>query len=300
MAWAPLIARQHAVTTRQQLAARGVGRRRVDGARTARRWQTIGRNVVVLHNAPLTTTQRRWTAVLLPGKPAALAGLTSAAVQGLRGFEDPQTHVVLASTCSVDFPDWVTVHLSRRFTPDDISAVGIPGTGIARSLIDAAAWSTSPRRACALLCAGVQQRLTTADELSRELRRAGRVRHVAIMRSVLGDIGGGGHTLAEIDLGPLARRAGLPRPRRQALRREPSGRVRYVDAEFELPDGTVLVVEIDGAVHLKPLSYWDDMNRQNEIVIAGSPVLRFDSVTVRLDAVRVIDQLGRFGRRHGL
>ena len=298
--WAPLIARQHAVLTRDQLATRGVGRSRVAAARTARRWQTLGRNVVVLHNAPLTTAQRRWTAVLLPGKPAALAGLTAAAVAGLQGFDDPQTHVVLASTCSVDFPDWVTVHLSRRFAPGDIAAAGVPRTRTSRSLIDAAAWSSSPRRACAILCAGVQQRLTTAGELSGELRRAGHVRHVAIMRSVLGDIGGGGHTLAEIDLGPLARRAGLPPPRRQALRREPSGLFRYVDAEFDLPDGTVLVVEIDGAVHLRPTSWWKDMSRQNEIVIAGSPVLRFDSVTVRLDGDLVVDQLTRFGRNHGL
>ena len=152
----------------------------------------------------------------------------------------------------------------------------------------------------ALLCAGVQQRLTTSAGLEHALARAGHLRHAAIMRSVLGDIGGGGHTLAEIDLAPLAHRAGLPPPRRQALRREPSGRVRYVDAEFDLPDGTVLVVEIDGAVHLRPTSWWDDMSRQNEIVIAGSPVLRFDSVTVRLDEERVVDQLARFARRHGV
>ena len=72
------------------------------------------------------------------------------------------------------------------------------------------------------------------------------------MRDILGDIGGGGHTLAEIGLRPLALRAGLPAPRRQVLRREPDGKVRYLDAEFDLPDGTVLVVEVDGFVHLKP------------------------------------------------
>src|SRR5205807_1733388 len=108
-------------------------------------------------------------------------------------------------------------------------------------------------------CAAVQQRLTTPGRLAPELRRAGAVRHIAVLRALLDDIAGGGHTLAEIDLAPLARRAGLPPPRWQSLRREPGGRVRYVDAEFDLPDGTVLAVEVDGAVHLEPLTWWDDM-----------------------------------------
>ncbi|WP_375502973.1 hypothetical protein [uncultured Jatrophihabitans sp.] len=164
--------------------------------------------------------------------------------------------------------------------------------------MDTACWSTSPRRACAVLCAGVQQQLLTAGHLENELRKAGRVRHAAIMRAILGDIGGGGHTLAEIELGPIALRAGLPRPRRQALRRDPHGRWRYVDAEFDLPDGVVLVVEVDGAVHLQPRSYWDDLDRQNEIVIDGSPVLRFASLGVRLAEQRVVDQLRRMRRAH--
>lgn len=117
-------------------------------------------------------------------------------------------------------------------------------------------------------------------------------------RDIVGDISGGGHTLAEIDLGPLARQAGLPAPRRQALRRERSGRVRYVDAEFELPDGTVLAVEIDGAVHLKPASWWEDLDRQNELVIGGVPVLRFASLTLRLEPARVISQLARMRAAH--
>ncbi|HEU5267832.1 MAG TPA: DUF559 domain-containing protein, partial [Jatrophihabitans sp.] len=110
----------------------------------------------------------------------------------------------------------------------------------------------------------------------------------------------GGHTLAEIDLGPLARRAGLPPPHRQAVRPAPSGHVRYVDAEFNLPDGTVLAVEIDGAVHLKPTSWWNDMDRQNELVIGGQPVLRFPSVTLRLEPDRVADQLQRMRLAHAL
>jgi len=291
--------RQAGGLARNQLAAAGIGKDEVRAAVPARRWQAVGRRVVVLANAPLTETQRRWLAVLAPGKPAALAGLSAAAAVGLRGFPSADVHIVVAGSCGAGLPGWVRLHNSRRFARRDIAGgSSLPRTRIARSLVDAAAWSGPPRRACAILCAGVQQRLVTAGALAAELETAGQVRHVRILRSVLGDIGGGGHTLAEIDLAPLARRAGLAAPRRQVLRREPGGRVRYVDAEFDLADGTTLIVEVDGAVHLKPVQWWDDLSRQNELVIGGRPVLRFDSVTIRIDPPAVVDQLARMRRAH--
>jgi hypothetical protein len=101
------------------------------------------------------------------------------------------------------------------------------------------------------------------------------------MRTLLGDIDGGGHTLAEIDLGPLARRAALPPPRRQVLRRQRGRKVRYLDAEIDLPDGSKLAIEVDGSVHREPITWWDDMSRHNDVVIGGQPVLRYPSIIVR-------------------
>jgi hypothetical protein len=296
---AQLAAAQSGVLSRRQLAAAGIGDNHVRAAIRARRWRAFGRNVVVLHNAELGERQPRWIAVLLPDKPAALAGLSATQAAGLRGFESDVVHVLVAHDTHTQVPSWVKLHESRRFTAADIlPGVGPARTSTARGAIDAAAWSRYPRRACAILCAAVQQRLTTQDRLSTELRRAGAVRHVRIMREILGDISGGGHTLAEIDLGPLAARAGLPLPNRQALRPEPNGRIRYLDAEFDLPDGKVLAVEVDGAVHLQPESWWNDAKRQNEVVIGGRPMLRFPSLTIRLSPDEVIDQLARMRQAH--
>jgi hypothetical protein len=290
---------QAGVVTRAQLAACGLGGDRIAAEVTARRWQVLGRRVVVFHKAAFTELQRRWIAVLLLEQRVALAGLTAAGAAGLRGFDDDNVHVVVSQSCSASLPRWVRLHNSRRFGHRDVyRGSRLPRTRIGRSLVDAAAWSTRPRQACAILCAGVQQRLVRAATLTDELAAAGSVRHAAIMRSVLGDIGGGGHTLAELDLAPLARRAGLPPPRRQVLRREHRGRVRYVDAEFDLPDGQTLMVEIDGAVHLKRTQWWADLSRQNELVIGGGRMLRFDSVTMRLDQNAVVDQLARMKRAH--
>jgi len=294
-----VVARQAGVLTRQQLARAGFSEHHVRAAVAGRRWQTVGRSVVVLHNAELANEQRLWVAVLLPAKPCALAGLSGATAAGLRGFAPDRVHIVVPHDTHTRLPPWVRLHESRRFTAGDVGdAAGPPRTSVARSLIDGASWSERPRRACAVLCAGVQQRLTTPARLAGELHRAGAIRHASILRSIIGDISGGGHTLAEIDLGPLATRAGLPTPRRQLLRREPGGRVRYLDAEFDLPDGTVLAVEVDGAGHLWPESWWEDTSRQNEIVIGGRPVLRFPSLTVRLDGPAVTDQLRRMRLAH--
>jgi hypothetical protein len=290
---------QHGVVTRDQLRRLGFGQGQCRAAVAAKRWQAMGRNAVILHNTELTETQRRWAAVLIQCKPAALAGLTAAETYGLTGFRDDLVHVVVAHDGQSKQPRWIKVHHSRRFSPADVrTQSGLPRTAAARSLIDAATWSRYPRRACAILCAGVQQRLATADQLLTALGHAGSVRHVAIMRDILGDISGGGHTLVEIALTPLAARAGLSAPRRQVLRREPNGRARYVDAEFALPDGAVLMVEIDGAGHLQPTTQWDDQGRQNELTISGGLVLRFPSLAVRLKPGLVVDQLTRIRRAH--
>jgi hypothetical protein len=296
---AHLAERQHGVLHRGQLRRHGIALANVRAAVAARRWQLVGRAVVVMHNAALTQRQREWTAVLLPGKPAALAGLSAAAAGGLRGFEPDDVHILVAHNTHTRIPDWVRVHESQRFAPTDIRrGAAPPRTTIARSVVDAAAWSALPRRACAILCAAVQQRLTTPARLDTELRRAGAIRHAAIMRDILGDIAGGGHTLAEIGLSALVRRAGLPAPRRQVLRREPGGTARYVDAEIDLPDGTVLAIEIDGAVHQQPTSWWDDLSRQNELMTGGQPVLRFPSWMIRLEPDGVVDHLRRIRDAH--
>jgi hypothetical protein len=297
-ALAELARRQCGVVTRDQLLAHGWTHAQIATAIRNGRWRALGRRVIILHNAPLTGDQRIWAAVLFPVKPAALAGLSASAAAGLRGFEPEHVHVVVAHDTRTNMPAWVKIHESRRFAPGDAVAGSPPRTGTARSLIDAAAWSQWPRRACAILCAGVQQRLVTADQLGAELALAGSVRHAAIMRDILGDIGGGGHTLAEIDFGPLARRAGLGPPSRQRTRRDPDGKVRYLDVVLTLPDGVELVVEVDGRGHLQVETWTDDLDRQNEVVIDGKPVLRFPSVIVRLNGGRVVDQLRRMRLAH--
>jgi hypothetical protein len=190
----------------------------------------------------------------------------------------------------------VRLHVSRRFGEDDLHpGRAIPTVRVERALVDAASWMASPRKACAVIAAGVQQRLTTASRLRPELAAACRARHHKLLTHVLADISGGAQSFGEIDFGRLVRRAGLPPPIRQAFRYDAAGRRRWLDADL---DG--FSVEIDGAVHLRPLRYWDDMARQNDlIIVTGKPVLRFSTVAIRIDENTVVAQLAAAARRFG-
>ena len=253
------------------------------------RWAAFGRRAVVLHRGPLTSSQRRWVAVLNAGTTATLAGLTAAEELGLTGFETETIHVVVRKD------DWVPrdqpgvkVHVSRRFTVDDRHpARALPVVRIDRALVDAAAWTARPRRAAAILVAGVQQRLALPDRLRAELRAAGAIRHRRLLRSVLSDVEGGVHALSELDFALLCRRHGLPPPDRQRRRRDASGRVRYLDARFRRPDGRVLNVEIDGAAHFGVLAAWSDMDRDIAFLALGEPTVRIPSTIVRTDPAGV-------------
>ncbi len=114
-----------------------------------------------------------------------------------------------------------------------------------------------------------------------------------MLTAAVRDIAMGAEALSEIDFLSLCRSAGLPPPTLQAVRCDASGRRRYLDALWELPDGRKVAVEIDGALHLAPRSWWNDQVRQNEVTLGGVMVLRFPSVILRTERATVIRQLRR-------
>ena len=77
------------------------------------------------------------------------------------------------------------------------------------------------------------------------------------------------------------------------MRYDSRGRRRYLDATWRRSDGRLVVVEVDGAVHLAPGSWWDDQLRQNEITLSDALVLRFPSVVLRADEGLVMAQVRR-------
>lgn len=296
---ADLVDRQCGVLTKRS-AATWIGGPAVRWRIDAGRWQRPCYGVVVTHSGPLSSDQLLWVAVLCSGTGAALAGLTAAQMDGLTGFDDGRIHVVVPASRTVRtrLPDAAVVHRSRSFGPADIHpARQPPRTWTARSIVDAASWMRTENGTRAVLAAGVQQRLIRPDDLSAELaRRRSGPRH-ALLSQTIADITGGAQALSELDFGRLTRRSGLPEPSRQVLRRDSSGRARWLDAYWERAR---VIVEIDGLWHMDAAAWWADMRRDNELTISGYRVLRFPAFAVRERPDLVAAQIAEALRLGGL
>ena len=70
----------------------------------------------------------------------------------------------------------------------------------------------------------------------------------------------------------LCAKHGIPKPDMQVLRKDASGRNRYLDAYWKEHK---LHVEVDGAHHMEVRHWTADMLRQNEVWLEGDRVLRF-------------------------
>jgi hypothetical protein len=293
-----LAVRQQGVLQRSQLDSLGLTRGFVAAQIAARRWMPVGHKVILLQNASPTREQLMHIAVLDAESLVALACHTGLELAGFSGFakEAHEIHLVVPRGAKVTRLPVVRLHESRRLRPADIiERRGLPCTKVERSAIDAAAWQPFPRFACLILAAVVQQGLTSVPRLSDALRDVGRVRHKAYMRLALSDIGQGAQSLGELDLAAVCRRFDLVSPDRQQIRRDSRGRPRYLDAEWQLPSGETVVLEIDGSHHLDVANWQADMKRERSIVTSRRWVLRATTFEIRLEPASVVADLRALG-----
>jgi putative AbiEi antitoxin of type IV toxin-antitoxin system len=279
---------QEGVVSRAQLAQLGYDPNAVARRISSGRWQPAG-GAVVTHNGDISEHQLRWIAILTAPGQAVVSGRAASVRFGLRGFPADSIDVLVGANARPAEVDGIRWRRCRRL--DKVPVARLQGPSIvvpARALVDAARWTSAPRTACALLAAGVQQRVTTVSALRAELLVSPVIPHRRILDAILADIEGGADSLGEIDFTVLARKAGLPPPIRQSVRLDSMGRRRYLDADF----GT-FAVEVDGGLHLRAQTYWDDANRQNDLVLGGDRILRFPTIAIRLDEAGVIRQLRR-------
>lgn len=289
--WEDLLNRQHGVVSRRQavghLSPGAIERRLRSG-----RWQAVHRGIYVTHSGPVDRRQRRWVAALAAGagRVGLLGGLSALETLGLRGFDSEAVHVLVPAGRTVrNQPPAVVVHRSSVIAPADVHRLGNPpGTAAARSLVDAAQWSTTPDRARAIVAAVFQQRMVRGPDVEAVLARASRMRHRAVVVEAVRDAAAGAHSLPEADFLRLCRGAGFPTPELQCARHDRSGRQRYLDAYFK---DWGLHVEIDGGQHCDIRQWWADMRRQNELWIPGDRVLRFPAWAVRHRAGEVAAQV---------
>jgi hypothetical protein len=279
------------VLSRPELMARGCSAAELEAQLAARRWQRVGR-AVVLHNGPLDTYERWHAARVNCGPRAVLTSFTALELLGLEGWKRAEIHVL--APAGVPKPRGtglpIVLHRSVLFV-DDLEA--LRAHRLAPAAVIAASSFRTARPAVGLLAATVQQRLVSAAQLRDAIVAAPRTRHRALLLSAVDDIAMGSDALSEIDFVALCRRHGLPLPTQQAVRVDSRGKRRYLDAEWILPSGRRVAAEVDGAIHLVPQRWFDDQLRQNEITLSGTVVLRFPSVVIRTEPELVAAQLRR-------
>ena len=286
------IGRPRRVWSPGELRTAGVSVSAIRANLAADRWQRCGR-AIIGHSGTLTRHERWHAGLINAGPGSVLTAFTAAEFAGLSGWERAEIHVLgppgAAPVSSVHLPlrlhrtsGW-PVKTWRRYRCQALED----------ALLLAAASFSSPRPACGILAAAVQQRIVDATALLGSLTARSRIRHRAVLLSAVYDILGGAQALSEIDFVRLCRRARLPAPDQQRVRPDSTGRRRYLDASWRLPDGRLLVVEVDGALHLSARRWWDDQLRQNELAVSGAIVLRFPTAVLRTQPELVVAQLRR-------
>jgi hypothetical protein len=255
------------------------------------RWQSPLRGVVVLHSGPPTPRQRQWAAVLWAGEESALCAATAAELNGLRGYAESRIHVCVPSHQRPRATSGIVVHRSTTLGADELVPGRSPRRVCAeRALIEVAVGKLRSDDACAVLAAGVQQDLVTADELLQRVKANRHLRHRAELLYALAEIAGGSESHAELLAIRLIRRARLPEPRRQASV-VVEGVPKIVDLYWDDFDAGA---EILGGFHREVAQWWKDVRRNAEIQTTGTMLIELPAVALRRDPDAAMELLRRF------
>ena len=293
--WSQLAHTQAGMLSQRQLTELDVSRSFVRNQLRAGRWVQRTSSVFSTTTGPLSRHQRLWQAVLHAGPTAVIGGLTAAELHGLKNWSRDDITVLVDDELSFDRVEGVCFFRSRRPLASMRSARALPVCQIEPAVLLFAGSEPSRRTAHGAVTATVQQRLTTPDRLGGWLARLTPLRRAPELRALLQDIAGGAHSLAEIDLRRACEQFGVAAPRGQKGRRDRAGRRRWTDAEWDLPDGTVLVLEVDGLYHDGVLQAAADKSRHRKLTSRRRIVLGCSSYELRHEPGSVIEDLIALG-----
>ena len=254
-------------------------------------WKRYG-SVVVQHNGPLTDEQMIWVAVLRAPKGVVLAGATAAVRRGLRWTEPASPRLLVPAAGPLPHLSGVRVRRTRILGTADVHPTAQPPQlRLDRAVIDEATLARKPDDVRALLCAPVQQGRLTSEHLRTVVRRLGPVRHRQLLLRTLDDVEGGAHSVRELQFTRQLRKADLPMPNRQVVRRRAGGRY-YLDAVWE---EYALHVEVDGLGHLLVIAWGQDCDRSNELELGkqGERRLRIPGFWLDEKPKHAMDQVRR-------
>jgi hypothetical protein len=275
---------QAGVVARRQLLRHGIDRFDIRNEVAARRWVELTPRVIATTTGPLSRDQRLWLAVLHAGPRSMLGGLTAAEVHGLVGWHREDVTVLVDDELSFEPVDGVHFFRSRR--PFDLlrsTRPGIPRTRLEPAILLWAAYDAAPRPAYGVLAAAVQQRLTTSERLIEWIDLLQPLRRAKKFKATLSHIAAGAHSLAELDVRRMCRLCRMPLPDQQVPRVDRTGKRRWTDCEWRLPDGRVVVLEVDGSFHMEVTQWQADLRRTRRLVSPTRVVVRCSAYELRFE-----------------
>jgi hypothetical protein len=293
--WEATARRQHGMLSQRQLTELGMSRASVRAQLRAGRWSQRTSSVFSTTTGPLSWEQQLWRAVLHAGPGSLIGGLTALKVHGLRNWDRDHVTVLVDNDLSFEELAGVTFFRTRRPLADLRGGTALPLCRAAPGVLLFAGYEENQRTAHGAIAACVQQHLTDVPELAIWLRRLRPLRRAKQFGALLDDLGGGAQSLAEVDLRRACRRARIVPPVSQRVRRDRGGRRRYTDAEWPLPDGRRLVLEVDGAFHDDVVQAASDRARNRKLTTRDRVVISCTAYELRHDPESVMEDLVALG-----
>jgi hypothetical protein len=292
-----LLAQDGVISRRQVLEA---GETPSDIKRRLRRreWARIHPGVYVNHTGPPTWNQRAWAAVLFYW-PAALEGGSALHAHKVRGHEPRNgapIRVCVDRTRTIRRRVGITVYQVARAESLCKMALSPPRQSVEHALLSVASRKKRLDTCIATVADAVQDGRTTAERLRAALADRPKLRHRAILRTILSDVDEGVRSVLEYRYMKYVELAhGLPRGERQ----QPwilGGKQKFPDVEYKEQN---VLVHLDGRVgHTDSLDRWSDF----EADLAGA-IDRIVSVRVGwgqvLDPCRLAAAVGALLAQRG-
>lgn len=293
--WLRIAESQDGLVHRRQLNRLGLTSHFVDVQLSARRWQEVSSTVLCTTTGELTRRQLMWAGTLHAGQRSALGGLTALESHGLERWHRDEITVLVEKSHNLEPIAGITFVETRRPIPLLTSSLPLPTWRVEPAALLWAGYHPVTRSAYGLLAACVQQGLTTPYRLDGWITRMRPLRRAKPFRRYLGELAAGTQSATERDVLTLCDTFRLPRPFRQTPRRDSAGRLRFTDAEWRLPDGRVVVLEVDGGFHMLVEHWSADIERERQLVATGVIVVRCTALELRQHPERIARDLRALG-----
>lgn len=293
--WHELAEAQAGLLSHRQLRGLKVSRGEVRHHVSVGRWAVRSGEVVSTTTGPLSPEQRLWLGVLHGGPSAMVGALNAAAVHGLERWERDEITILVSNPMSFEPLPGYSFFRTRRSFKLLVSPGELPVCRLEPAVLLFAAHDAHLRTALGAVTATVQQRLTTAAKLTDWLDRLTPLRRARHVRELLGDVSEGAHSMAEVDLRKACREYGVQPPDSQRPRTDSRGRRRYTDAEWTLPGGRTLVLEVDGSFHDDAAQATLDRRRNRQLTTSTRTVVQCSAWEIRHEPWEVMQDLIALG-----